>query len=74
MTIPAPIRWILRGVLVKKTKSATMDYIKYPKGIKSFSPALTDEIRLRWVANDKLKSTRNGLNQIARDMMQPRCG
>jgi hypothetical protein len=38
---------------------------KYPEGIKSFSPALTDEIRLRWVVNHKLKSTLKGLNQIA---------
>ena len=38
---------------------------KYPEGIASFSPALTDKFGLRWVVNRKLKSTRNGLNQIA---------
>jgi hypothetical protein len=37
---------------------------KYPEGITSFSPALTDEIGLRWVANHKSKSTLNGLNRI----------
>jgi hypothetical protein len=35
----------------------------YPKGIKSSSPALTDEMGLRRVVNHKLKSTLKELNQ-----------
>jgi hypothetical protein len=39
---------------------------KNPEGISSFSPALTDEIRLRRVADRKWKSTLKELNQISR--------
>lgn len=40
---------------------------KYPKGITSFSPALHDEIGLRWVADCKMTSTLKGLNRSARN-------
>jgi hypothetical protein len=46
---------------LKPTKS----FERYPEGIKSFSPALTDEIGLRRVAIHELKSTLKELNQIA---------
>jgi hypothetical protein len=57
---------------------------KYPEGITSFSPVLTDDlprrsetkvgIGLRWVTNHKFKSTLNGLNQNVATAMQPRWG
>src|SRR5207302_5529179 len=38
-----------------------------PKAIVSFSPALLDEIGLRWVPNHELRSTLKGLNSCARN-------
>jgi hypothetical protein len=38
----AKIRRILRGMLLEKTESTTMGYIKYPEGIKSANPARAD--------------------------------
>jgi hypothetical protein len=41
----------------RRTLQTPKRFSEYPKGISSISPALTDGIRLRWVANHKLKST-----------------
>jgi hypothetical protein len=66
------LRWRASG----KRQGAKLQELrrKYPEGIMSFSPALTDEIGLRWVVNHKLKSTLNGLNQNAATAIQPPLG
>jgi hypothetical protein len=49
------------------SRTAATGHRKNPEGISSICPAVPDKIGLHWVNAHKLKSTLQGLNQIAAD-------